>query len=69
MCEVRPALQFEALIETMFSLAADGKTNRKGMQDLLEEFVQICKKHNIVVLSKDTPTVESYQADFSKHVK
>jgi mannose-6-phosphate isomerase-like protein (cupin superfamily) len=29
--EVRPALQFESLIETMFSLAADGKTNAKGM--------------------------------------
>jgi quercetin dioxygenase-like cupin family protein len=35
MCEVRPALQFEALIETMFSLAADGKTNRKGMPNPL----------------------------------
>ncbi len=30
-CEIRPALQFEQLIETMFSLARDGKTNRKGM--------------------------------------
>jgi mannose-6-phosphate isomerase-like protein (cupin superfamily) len=30
-CEVRPALQFEQLLETMFSLAADGKTNKKGM--------------------------------------
>ncbi len=30
-CEVRPALQFERLLETMFALAADGKTNRKGM--------------------------------------
>jgi quercetin dioxygenase-like cupin family protein len=30
-CEVRPALQFESLIETMFTLAAEGKTNRKGM--------------------------------------
>ena len=29
--EVRPALEFEQLIETMFSLAADGKTNKKGM--------------------------------------
>jgi quercetin dioxygenase-like cupin family protein len=29
--EVRPALEFESLIETMFGLAADGKTNRKGM--------------------------------------
>ncbi|HET9675352.1 MAG TPA: cupin domain-containing protein [Gaiellaceae bacterium] len=34
-CEVRPALQFEALIETMFGLAADGKTNRKGMPNPL----------------------------------
>jgi quercetin dioxygenase-like cupin family protein len=33
--EVRPALQFESLIETMFSLAADGKTNRKGMPNPL----------------------------------
>ena len=30
-CEVRPALGFESLIETMFGLAADGKTNKKGM--------------------------------------
>ena len=29
--EIRPALQFESLIETMFALANDGKTNRKGM--------------------------------------
>ena len=28
---VSPALEFESLIETMFSLAADGRTNRKGM--------------------------------------
>jgi mannose-6-phosphate isomerase-like protein (cupin superfamily) len=30
-CEVRPAGEFEQLIETMFGLAADGKTSRKGM--------------------------------------
>jgi quercetin dioxygenase-like cupin family protein len=30
-CEVRPALQFERFLETMFGLAAAGKTNRKGM--------------------------------------
>ena len=30
-CEIRPAGQFEQLIETMFGLAADGKTNRKGL--------------------------------------
>jgi quercetin dioxygenase-like cupin family protein len=34
-CEVRPALQFEPLLETMFALATDGKTNRKGMPNLL----------------------------------
>ena len=34
-CEIRPALRFESLLETMFALAADGKTNRKGMPNLL----------------------------------
>ena len=34
-CEVRPALQFERLLETMFALAADGRTNRKGMPNPL----------------------------------
>ncbi len=34
-CEVTPALGFEQLIETMFSLAADGKVNRKGMPNPL----------------------------------
>jgi quercetin dioxygenase-like cupin family protein len=28
---VTPALQFESLLETMFKLAADGKTNKKGI--------------------------------------
>ena len=34
-CEIRPALQFESLLETMFVLAEDGKTNRKGMPNPL----------------------------------
>ncbi len=34
-CEVTPALGFEQLIETMFSLANDGKVNRKGMPNPL----------------------------------
>ena len=33
--EIRPAQQFERLIETMFSLAADGKTSKKGMPNPL----------------------------------
>ena len=32
---VKPALQFERLLETMFGLAVDGKTNRKGMPNPL----------------------------------
>jgi mannose-6-phosphate isomerase-like protein (cupin superfamily) len=35
LCEVRPALAFERLLETMFALARDGKTNRKGMPNPL----------------------------------
>lgn len=34
-CEIRPALQFEQLLETMFALAEDGRTNRKGMPNPL----------------------------------
>src|SRR3954467_476825 len=34
-CTVTPALQFERLIETMYSLAAAGKTNPKGMPNPL----------------------------------
>ena len=43
-CEVRPALQFESLLETMFELAADGKTNKKGMPNPLQLAV-IAKAH------------------------
>jgi quercetin dioxygenase-like cupin family protein len=43
-CEVRPALQFESLIETMFTLAAEGKTNRKGLPNPLRLAV-IAKAH------------------------
>jgi hypothetical protein len=44
LCEVRPALDFESLIETMFTLAAEGKTNRKGMPNPLRLAV-IAKAH------------------------
>jgi mannose-6-phosphate isomerase-like protein (cupin superfamily) len=43
-CEIRPALQFESLLETMFALAADGKTTRKGMPNPLRLAV-IAKAH------------------------
>ncbi|HKY12300.1 MAG TPA: cupin domain-containing protein [Gaiellaceae bacterium] len=44
LCEVRPALQFESLIETMFTLAAEGKTNAKGMPNPLR-LAMIAKAH------------------------
>jgi hypothetical protein len=42
--EVRPALGIEPLIETMYSLAADGKTNRWGMPNPFRLAV-IAKEH------------------------
>ena len=47
-CEVRPALQFEQLLETMFALAAAGKTNGKGMPNPLRLAV-IARAHFDVV--------------------
>jgi mannose-6-phosphate isomerase-like protein (cupin superfamily) len=44
LCEVRPALEFESLIETMFTLATEGKTNRKGMPNPLRLAV-IARSH------------------------
>lgn len=44
LCEVRPALGFESLIETMFALAAEGKTNRRGLPNPLRLAV-IAKAH------------------------
>jgi mannose-6-phosphate isomerase-like protein (cupin superfamily) len=35
LCEVRPAYQFERLIETMYGLAQAGKTSRKGLPNPL----------------------------------
>jgi quercetin dioxygenase-like cupin family protein len=46
--EVRPSLEFESLIETMFGLAADGKTNQKGMPGALRLAV-IANHHSDVV--------------------
>jgi Cupin domain len=43
-CVVRPAGEFEQLIETMFTLGADGKTSKKGMPNPLRLAV-IAKRH------------------------
>jgi quercetin dioxygenase-like cupin family protein len=44
LAEVRPALDFESLIETMFGLAADGKTNHKGLPNPIRLAV-IAREH------------------------
>jgi quercetin dioxygenase-like cupin family protein len=44
LCEVRPALAFESLIETMFTLAADGRTNKRGLPNPLHLAV-IAREH------------------------
>ena len=54
--EVRPALEFESLIETMFGLAADGKTNKKGMPSPLRLAV-IANRHFDVVRLPRIPHV------------
>jgi quercetin dioxygenase-like cupin family protein len=42
--EVRPALKFESLIETMFTLAAEGKTGKRGLPGPLRLAV-IAREH------------------------
>jgi quercetin dioxygenase-like cupin family protein len=53
-CEVRPALQFESLIETMFGLARDGKTNRKGMPNPVR-MAMIARAHREVIRVAGVP--------------
>jgi mannose-6-phosphate isomerase-like protein (cupin superfamily) len=55
LCEVRPALEFESLIETMFTLAAEGKTNRRGMPNPLRLAV-IARSHFDTVRLPFPPT-------------
>ena len=43
--KVTPALEFESFLETMFALAADGKTNRKGMPMNPFRLAVIAKAH------------------------
>jgi mannose-6-phosphate isomerase-like protein (cupin superfamily) len=58
LCEVRPALKFEQLLATMFALAADGKTNRKGMPNPLRLAV-IARAHFDTVQLPAAPTIQA----------
>ncbi len=48
--EVRPALSFETFLETMYGLAADGKTNRKGMPNPFRLAVIMSENFDLVRL-------------------
>jgi hypothetical protein len=48
--EVRPALSFEAFLETMFGLAADGKTNKKGLPNPFRLAVIMNERFDLVRL-------------------
>ena len=61
-CVVRPALQFESLIETMFALAADGKTNRKGMPNPLRLAVIVGSERALRMAIDNTKTAERFGA-------
>ena len=56
LCEVRPALRFESLIETMFALAAEGRTNRRGLPNPLRLAV-IARSHFDTVRLPFPPSV------------
>ena len=53
-CKISPALQFESLIESMFGLARDGKTNRKGMPNPVR-MASIARAHRDVIRLAGVP--------------
>jgi len=53
-CTVRPALRFESLIETMFMLAVEGRTNRRGMPNPVR-MAAILHNHRDVIRLTGTP--------------
>ena len=67
-CEVRPALQFESLLETMFTLAADGKTNRKGMPNPLRLAVIANAHFDTVQLPFPPATLRKLYRDHDSYV-
>lgn len=58
-CEVTPALHFETFLETFFGLASDGKTNAKGLPNLLQLAVLMRAYHDEVRLARPSPAVQS----------
>jgi len=58
-CDVTPALCFETLIETLFGLASDGKTDQKGIPHLLQLAVLMRAYREELQLARQSPAVQS----------
>ena len=57
-CEVEPALRFEAFLETLFGLASDGKTDRKGMPNPLQVAVMLQGYRDELRLARPSPAIQ-----------
>ena len=57
--EVMPADRFELLISTLFGLAIDGKTNKKGVPNLLQMAVIAQEFEDIVQFMSPPPSIQN----------
>ncbi|MFL6049374.1 MAG: cupin domain-containing protein [Gaiellales bacterium] len=62
LCEIRPALRFERLLETMFALARDGKTNSRGLPHPLRLAAIVDHHRDDVQLPVMPPSVQRLAA-------
>jgi quercetin dioxygenase-like cupin family protein len=58
-CDVTPALRFETFLETLFGLAADGKTNAKGLPNPLQLAVLMRAYRDELRLARPAPAVQT----------
>jgi quercetin dioxygenase-like cupin family protein len=58
-CEVAPALRFETLLETIFGLASDGKTDDRGLPSPLQLAVLMRAYREEIRLARPSPAAQS----------
>ena len=63
--EIRPALQFERLLATMFGLAQDGKTNQKGLPNPLRLAIIAQAHFNTVQLRYPPVLIQRFGLSFA----
>ena len=57
--EISPALRMEMFFETFFGLAKDGKTNSKGLPNLLQMAVLLREYRDEVILARPPAIVQN----------